>query len=80
MRGATVAAAVRAVLGIDVDPEWTHVHRWTFAKPADPRAEPFSLDDGIGLCGDGWAAPSKVESAWRSGHALGSALAAAHSD
>jgi renalase len=74
-----VAAAVRAVLGIDVDPEWTHVHRWTFAKPAEPRAEPFSLDGGIGLCGDGWAAPSKVESAWRSGDALGSALADAHS-
>ena len=74
-----VVNAVRAVLGIDVDPVWTHVHRWTFAKPAEPRDEPFSLDDGIGLCGDGWSAPSKVESAWRSGDALGRALADAHS-
>jgi hypothetical protein len=70
-----VAAAVRAVLGIDSDPEWTHVHRWTFAKPAAPREAPFALDAGIGLCGDGWSAPSKVESAWRSGDALGRALA-----
>jgi predicted NAD/FAD-dependent oxidoreductase len=74
-----VVGAVRAVLGIDVDPVWTHVHRWTFAKPAEPRDEPFSLADGIGLCGDGWSAPSKVESAWRSGDALGRALADAHS-
>ena len=71
-----VLAAVRRVLGIGIDPEWTHVHRWSYAKPAEPRDEPFSLTDSIGLCGDGWAAPSKVESAWRSGDALGSALAA----
>ncbi|WP_299956107.1 NAD(P)/FAD-dependent oxidoreductase [uncultured Modestobacter sp.] len=70
-----VLAAVRAVLGLDEEPEWTHVHRWSFAKPTDPREEPFAVADGIGLCGDGWAAPSKVESAWRSGHALGTALA-----
>jgi predicted NAD/FAD-dependent oxidoreductase len=71
-----VVAAVRTVLGLDADPEWTHVHRWTFAKPTRPRAEPFSLDGGIGRCGDGWSAPSKVESAWRSGDALGRTLAA----
>ena len=71
-----VIAAVRALLGIDADPEWTHVHRWTHAKPAEPRAEPFSLTGRIGRCGDGWSAPAKVESAWRSGDALGRALAA----
>jgi renalase len=71
-----VVAAVTAALGIDTAPEWTAVHRWTFAKPADPREEPFGLLDGIGLCGDGWHAPSKVESAWSSGDALGRALAA----
>ncbi|MCZ2804013.1 FAD-dependent oxidoreductase [Modestobacter sp. VKM Ac-2983] len=70
-----VLAAVRALLGLSGEPEWTHVHRWTFAKPTAPRDAPFALADGIGLCGDGWAAPSKVESAWRSGDALGSALA-----
>ena len=71
-----VVAAVRAVLGIDDDPAWTHVHRWTYAKPAAPREEPYSLVDGVGRCGDGWSAPSKVESAWLSGDALGRALAA----
>ncbi len=69
-----VVAAVRAALGIDADPAWTHAHRWTFARPAEPRAEPFGLADGIGLCGDGWSAPAKVESAWVSGTALGTAL------
>lgn len=71
-----VAEAVRAVLGIDADPGWTAAHRWSFAKPVAPREEPFALVDGIGLCGDGWHAPSKVESAWSSGTALGRALAA----
>src|SRR4051794_854535 len=49
-----VVDAVRTLLGIDTDPLWTHVHRWTFAKPASPREEPFSLTDGVGHCGDGW--------------------------
>ncbi|MCV2489640.1 NAD(P)-binding protein [Geodermatophilus sp. YIM 151500] len=71
-----VVTAVTAALGIDTPPEWTAVHRWTFAKPADPREEPFGLVDGVGLCGDGWHAPSKVESAWSSGDALGRALTA----
>lgn len=70
-----VLAAVHAVLGLHDEPEWTHVHRWSFAKPAAPREEPFAVAGGIGLCGDGWSAPSKVESAWRSGDALGTALA-----
>jgi renalase len=69
-----VVAAVRGALGIGPDPAWVHAHRWTFARPAAPRDEPFGLADGIGLCGDGWHAPSKVESAWASGAALGTAL------
>ncbi len=69
-----VVAAVRGALGVDADPEWTHAHRWTFARPLEPRAEPFGLVGGIGLCGDGWHAPAKVESAWSSGTALGTAL------
>jgi renalase len=72
-----VVAAVRSALGIDEEPEWTAVHRWTFARPAAPRDEPFGLVGGIGLCGDGWHAPAKVESAWSSGTALGTALATA---
>ncbi|SCX38997.1 hypothetical protein SAMN03159343_0559 [Klenkia marina] len=70
-----VVAAVRELLDLP-EPDWTHVHRWTFAKPVDPRSAPFHLRDGIGLCGDGWSAPSKVESAWTSGHLLGTELAA----
>ncbi|MGY1733049.1 NAD(P)/FAD-dependent oxidoreductase [Geodermatophilus sp. SYSU D01045] len=69
-----VTAAVCRALGIDAPPAWTHVHRWTFAKPAAPREEPFGLAEGVGVCGDGWRAPSKVESAWSSGHLLGAAL------
>ena len=72
-----VIAEVQALLGIAGEPEWTHVHRWSFAKPSAPREAPFALIDGVGLCGDGWSAPSKVESAWRSGDALGRALATA---
>ncbi|SFP20527.1 hypothetical protein SAMN05660464_2482 [Geodermatophilus dictyosporus] len=71
-----VAEAVRRVLGIDAAPSWTHVHRWTFARPADPREEPFGRVDGVAACGDGWRAPSKVESAWTSGHLLGTELGA----
>jgi renalase len=69
-----VVASVRAALGIDEEPDWTEVQRWTFARPAAPREEPFGLVDGIGLCGDGWHAPAQVESAWSSGDALGRAL------
>jgi renalase len=69
-----VTTAVRRALGIDTPPAWTHVHRWTFAKPSAPREAPFGLADGIGVCGDGWRAPSKVESAWTSGHLLGAEL------
>ncbi|WP_164700353.1 NAD(P)/FAD-dependent oxidoreductase [Modestobacter sp. KNN46-3] len=70
-----VVAAVRTLLGIAEEPEWTHVHRWSMAKPTAPRDEPFALVDGVGLCGDGWSAPSKVAGAWQSGDALGRALA-----
>jgi predicted NAD/FAD-dependent oxidoreductase len=70
-----VVAAVRRLLQIDADPDWTHVHRWSYAKPGNPRAQDFGLTGRIGVCGDGWAAPSRVESAWRSGDALGRRLA-----
>jgi predicted NAD/FAD-dependent oxidoreductase len=70
-----VTAAVARVLGLELAPDWTTVHRWTFARPTDPRPEPYGLVDGIGACGDGWAAPSRVEAAWTSGTELGRALA-----
>jgi hypothetical protein len=72
-----VTTAVRRALGVDAPPVWTHVHRWAFARPAAPREEPFGLVDGVGACGDGWRAPSKVESAWASGHLLGTSLGTA---
>jgi renalase len=72
---AEVAAAVGRVLGLAAAPAWTAVHRWTFARPAAPRDEPFGLAGRLGACGDGWSAPSRVQGAWASGHALGTALA-----
>ncbi len=77
--GATddLVRAVQGVLDLTAAPRWTHVQRWSLARPAEPRDEPFHLDDeGIGLCGDGWGSP-KVETAWLSGHLLGERLAAA---
>jgi predicted NAD/FAD-dependent oxidoreductase len=70
-----VLAAVRRLLQVDDGPDWVHVHRWTFAKPAEPREQQFGLAGRLGVCGDGWSAPSRVESAWRSGTALGEQLA-----
>jgi renalase len=72
---AEVVVAVRTLLGTGAEPEWTHVHRWSFAKPAHPREDPFALTGRVGVCGDGWSAPARVESAWRSGTALGEELA-----
>ncbi|MCW2615669.1 MAG: NAD/FAD-dependent oxidoreductase-like, partial [Frankiales bacterium] len=71
-----LVAATREVLGVAADAAWSRVQRWTCAKPASPRDELFHLGSaGVGLCGDGWGA-SKVEAAWLSGTALGTALAA----
>ena len=77
-----VLAALRRVLGVDVEPVWTHAHRWTFAKPAGTHGdEAYGLVtvDGrtVGVCSDSWC-PSgapRVESAWLSGHRLGVELA-----
>ncbi|WP_370588637.1 NAD(P)/FAD-dependent oxidoreductase [Pseudonocardia sp. C8] len=68
--------AVRALLGIVADPEWTYVHRWPHAAPATAREAAFHLDDdGVGLAGDGWGRP-RVQTAWLSGLRLGRAVAA----
>ncbi|MCW2677222.1 MAG: NAD/FAD-dependent oxidoreductase [Modestobacter sp.] len=72
-----VVAAVRRLLATDAGPEWTHVHRWSHARPGRPREQEFALIGRVGVCGDGWAAPPRVESAWRSGSALGRELARA---
>ena len=70
-----LVAATSALLSIDAAPAWSFVQRWSFARPAQPRDEPFHLGpDLVGLCGDGWGTP-RVETAWLSGHLLGQRLA-----
>jgi len=69
-----MTAALAGVLGLTAEPVWSHVRRWSFARPAASRAEPFFLGASrVGLCGDAWG-NSKVETAWASGDALGRAL------
>jgi predicted NAD/FAD-dependent oxidoreductase len=64
------------VLGVTSAPAWTHVQRWTFARPGASREQDFHLGPArVGLCGDGWGSP-RVETAWVSGHRLGVELAA----
>ena len=66
-------AALRRLLDLP-EPEWTAVQRWSFARPTEPRDEPFHLGPArVGLCGDGWGSP-RVETAWLSGHLLGQQL------
>lgn len=79
---APVVTAMRRLLDITDEPDWTHAHRWTFAKPADTHGDAaFHLDTTgrpLGLCGDSWC-PSgapRVEAAFLSGQRLGAALAA----
>jgi renalase len=68
-------AALRGLLGTGT-PAWTHVHRWSGARPVGPRGEPFHLGPAlVGLCGDGWGSP-RLETGWVSGTALGQELAA----
>jgi renalase len=64
-------AELSGVLGIDVEPAWVGVTPWPFARPVTSRPEPYFLDDSVGLCGDGWHGPSRVEAAYLSGRALG---------
>ncbi|MGA1838533.1 FAD-dependent oxidoreductase [Herbiconiux sp. 11R-BC] len=72
-----VEAEVRALLGIDpgIRTDWSHAHRWTFARATTTHPEPFALQDGVGICGDAWGGRSSVATAWASGDALGRAIA-----
>ena len=73
--GPGLLTALQALLGIDDVPEWSFVQRWTHARPVEGREIPYWIgDSGVSLCGDGWGSP-RVETAWRSGHLLGHALA-----
>jgi renalase len=80
---APVLDALRRILDVSAAPQWTHAHRWRFAKPVathDEKSFELTSHAGrpLGLCGDSWC-PSgapRIESAWLSGHRLGTALAA----
>jgi renalase len=75
-----MTVAVRDALGIEAEPVSTHVHRWTFGKPAGSREAPFLLDDSlggalVGVCGDAFSDRPRVEAAYLSGTAIGRAVA-----
>jgi predicted NAD/FAD-dependent oxidoreductase len=80
---APVREALTRIMDLSQPPEWTHAHRWTFAKPVGTHGDDafgFTERAGrpLGICGDSWC-PSgapRIESAWLSGHRLGAALAA----
>ncbi len=68
--------ALRRLLGIRAEPQWAKVRRWSLARPVRARQEPWFLSpEGVGLCGDGWNAPSRVAGAYGSGRSLGEELA-----
>ena len=70
-----VLAELRECLGTSADPTSAAVFGWPHAKPRHPATTPFFLGSkGVGLCGDAWHAPSRLESAYLSGRALGRAM------
>jgi renalase len=72
--GPALAALLR-VMEIDRPPDWSYLQRWSLARPADPHDAPYHLGAAmIGLCGDAWGPPPRVETAWTSGRLLGRAL------
>lgn len=75
--GPEMVAALRGLMSLP-EPDDVHVHRWTFARPVGARTATHTLVDGpaglVGVCGDGWGASPKVETAWLSGRDLGRAL------
>ena len=76
--GALVAdvAELPGILGAGSmpEPQWTRVHRWTFASARSPHPASFALAGPLAVCGDGWGPRSRVEHAWPSGDALGAAM------
>ncbi|MEX5635974.1 NAD(P)/FAD-dependent oxidoreductase [Parafrankia sp. FMc2] len=74
---AELTGALRRLLAIPTEPDWTYVQRWTFARPASPREETFFFGQArVGLAGDSWGRP-RVETAWRSGTDLARAIVSA---
>ncbi len=70
-------AELREVLQILAKPRHVEVVCWPLAAPVTAEVEQYALTPSmLGLCGDGWHGPSRIESAYLSGKALGQALAA----
>lgn len=69
---------LRRVLDVDApDPHLARSHRWSLAAPRHLHDAPFGLHPAlIGVCGDAWGDQSRIEQAFCSGHALGTALVA----
>ena len=70
-------AELRSVMGLQVDPEWVEIKRWSLARPRKMLDGPFYFDGRIGMCGDGWGSVSRIETAWSSGDLLGRRIAVA---
>lgn len=77
---AFLLSAVSRLLGIAEAPIQCRVRRWSLAKPDRPTLDttvPYALaDNGLGLAGDAFDDRPRVEAAWISGNALGTAMAA----
>jgi predicted NAD/FAD-dependent oxidoreductase len=74
-----VLEELRRVLDVDVlpEPQLARSHRWSLAAPRHLHEAPFGLHPAlIGVCGDAWGEQSRIEQAFCSGHALGTALTA----
>ena len=82
---AQLQGALHEALGTPLAWQQASVHRWRFATPANPGAEPetpcwWDAHQALGVCGDAFAgtAGTGVEAAWRSAQALGEAIAMTH--
>jgi renalase len=75
---AKLLKAFAEVTGIRAQPAYAQVHRWAWAKTAQPLGASHLWDrqSGIGLCGD-WCLGHRVEDAFVSGLELALAADAA---
>ena len=69
-------AELRSVMGLQVDPDWVEIKRWSLARPRTMNDAPFYFDGHVGMCGDAWGSVSRIETAWISGDRLGRHIAA----
>jgi len=72
-------AELHRLLGMTEQPTFTHVQRWSLARPASGREAPHLFDPllGVGVAGDAWHGGPRIEAAWLSGRSLGQAAVAA---